>query len=157
MAAKVTTQANSAAIFDQCPLLLSRAEDLAKLRSWRLGFSILRDDDDFPGGHNTPLSRHGPRSDLGAQSNGSSAAGIARSESRLAFLLLALALGAAGIGWFQKKRWGWRLAVCIMLIQLLGDLLNLVRGDYLRGVTGVAIARALFVYVCRPPVKALFN
>ena len=32
----------------------------------------------------------------------------------LAFLLLALALGATAIGWFEKKRWGWRLAVCVI-------------------------------------------
>jgi hypothetical protein len=75
----------------------------------------------------------------------------------LAFLLLAMTLAAAGVGWFRRKRWGWRLAVFIIGIQVLGDLLNLVRGDYLRGVTGVAIAGALFVYLCRPPVKALFN
>jgi hypothetical protein len=75
----------------------------------------------------------------------------------LAFLLLALALAAAGVGWFQKKRWGWRIAVCIIGIQALGDLLNLLRGDYLRGVTGVAMAGALLLYLCRPPVKALFN
>jgi len=75
----------------------------------------------------------------------------------LAFLILAVALGAAGIGWFQKKRWGWRLAVCIIGVQILGDFLNLMRGDYLRGVTGVVIAGALLVYLCRQPMKALFN
>jgi len=74
-----------------------------------------------------------------------------------AFLLLAMTLAAAGVGWFQRKRWGWRLAVSIIGIQVLGDLLNLVGGDYLRGVTGIAIAGALLFYLCRPPVKALFN
>ena len=75
----------------------------------------------------------------------------------LVFLLLALALGTAAVGWFQKKRWGWRLAVCIIGIQVLGDLLNLMRGDYIRGVTGVVIAGALLVYLCRPQMKALFT
>jgi hypothetical protein len=75
----------------------------------------------------------------------------------LAFLLLGMTLAAAGVGWFQRKRWGWRLAVSIIGIQVLGDLLNLVSGDYLRGVTGVAAAGSLFVYLCRPPVKILFN
>jgi hypothetical protein len=74
----------------------------------------------------------------------------------IAFLFLAMTLAAAGAGWFQRKRWGWRLAVSIIGIQVLGDLLTLVRGDYLRGVSGIAIA-ALLVYLCRPPVKALFN
>jgi len=75
----------------------------------------------------------------------------------LAFGLLALALGTAAVGWFQKKRWGWRLAVCIIGIQVLGDLLNLMRGDYIRGVTGVVIAGALFIYLCRPTMRALFS
>jgi len=50
----------------------------------------------------------------------------------LVFLLLALALGTVAVGWFQKKRWGWRLAVCIIGIQVLGDLVNLTKGDYAR-------------------------
>jgi hypothetical protein len=75
----------------------------------------------------------------------------------LAFLFLAMLLAAAGVGWFQRKRWGWRLSVCIIGIQVLGDLLNLVRGDYLRGATGVVIAGALLIYLCRRRVKTLFN
>jgi len=69
----------------------------------------------------------------------------------LALLLLAMTLAVAGAGWFQRKRWGWRLAVSIIWIQVLGDLLNFVRGDYLRGIAGIGIAGALLVYLCRPP------
>ena len=75
----------------------------------------------------------------------------------LAFLLLALALGATAIGWFQKKRWGWRLAVCIIRIQVIGDFVNLLRGDHFGGATGVVIAGALLIYLYRPPMKALFH
>jgi len=75
----------------------------------------------------------------------------------LVFLVLALALGTAAVGWFQKKRWGWRLADCIIGIQLLGDLVNLMTGDYIRGLTGVVIAGALLIYLCLPMMKALFT
>jgi hypothetical protein len=75
----------------------------------------------------------------------------------LAFLLLALTLAAAAVGWFQKKKWGWRLTVCIIAIQVLGDLMNLMKGDYIRGVTGAVVAGALLIYLCRPRMKALFN
>ena len=34
------------------------------------------------------------------------------------FLMLAAALIAAGIGWFQRRLWGWRLAVAIIAIQV---------------------------------------
>ena len=75
----------------------------------------------------------------------------------MVFLLLALALGTVAVGWFQKKRWGWRLAVCIIGIQVLGDLVNLTKGDYARGVTGVVTAGPLLIYLCSPPMKALFH
>ena len=75
----------------------------------------------------------------------------------LAFLLLALALGAAAIGWFQKKIWGWRLAVCIIGIQVLGDLVNVLKGDFIRGLPGVVIAGALLAYLCCSAIKELFH
>jgi len=75
----------------------------------------------------------------------------------LVFLALALALGTAAIGWFQKKRWGWRLATCIIGIQVLGDVVNLMRKDFVRGVPGVVIAGALLVYLYRSTIRGLFN
>jgi len=75
----------------------------------------------------------------------------------LAFLFLALALGIAAVGWFRKKRWGWRLAVCIIWIQVIGDFVNLLRGDHFGGATCVVIAGALLIYLYRPPMKALFH
>ena len=47
------------------------------------------------------------------------------------FLLLGAALTTAGIGWFRRRLWGWRLAVVIIAIQVLGDLVNCVSGDWL--------------------------
>src|SRR5215469_4893448 len=58
------------------------------------------------------------------------------------FLLLSSALVVSGIGWFGRRLWGWRLAVAIIAIQVLGDVINLVRGDWLRGGVGVVIAGA---------------
>jgi len=62
---------------------------------------------------------------------------------------------AAG-GWWRRRRWGWILAIVIIAIQLLGDLLNLLRGDVLRGAAGVLIASALLFYMTRPRVRAAF-
>ncbi len=56
------------------------------------------------------------------------------------FLLLGAALAAAGIGWFKRRLWGWRLAVAIIATQVLGDIVNCARGDLVRGATGVIIA-----------------
>lgn len=72
------------------------------------------------------------------------------------FLLLGSALTIAGIGWFRRRLWGWRLAVLIIATQVLGDVVNCVRGDLLRGGTGVIIAGALLLFLLQPRIRALF-
>jgi hypothetical protein len=72
------------------------------------------------------------------------------------FLLLGLALAAAGIGWFRRKLWGWRLAVAIIAIQIVGDIANCIRGDWLHGGIGVVIAAALLLFLLRSTVKKAF-
>jgi hypothetical protein len=47
--------------------------------------------------------------------------------------------------------------VVIIAIQVLGDIVNLVRGDLLRGATGVIIAGALLIYVLSPRIRAAFS
>jgi hypothetical protein len=78
--------------------------------------------------------------------------------SKLGILLLILsaALLMSGIGWFRRRRWGWRLAVAIIATQVLGDIINLVRGDWLRGGTGVVIAGALLMYLLSSRIRVVF-
>lgn len=73
------------------------------------------------------------------------------------FLLLAIVLAVAGIGWLKRRRWGWRLAVVIIATQVLGDFVNALRGNVAQGATGAAIAGALFLYMTRRQVRAVFN
>jgi hypothetical protein len=73
------------------------------------------------------------------------------------FLLLGAALATAGIGWFRHRLWGWRLAVAIIATQVLGDVVNCVRGDWPRGGTGVIIAGALFLFLLRPRIRDAFG
>ena len=72
------------------------------------------------------------------------------------FLLLGVALAATGVGWLKRRRWGWILAAVIVFTQMAGDLVNLLRGDFLRGCIGLAIASALFLYLLRPAVRSAF-
>jgi hypothetical protein len=72
------------------------------------------------------------------------------------FLLLGAALTTAGIGWFRRRLWGWRVAVVIIAIQVLGDVVNCVRGDWLRGGAGIVIAGALLLFLLQPRIKATF-
>ncbi|MBZ5652720.1 MAG: hypothetical protein LAO18_19805 [Acidobacteriia bacterium] len=74
----------------------------------------------------------------------------------IVFLLLAALLAVAATGWWRRRRWGWVLAVVIIATQLLGDFVNLLRGNVLRGAVGVAIASALLFYMVRPRVRAAF-
>ena len=72
------------------------------------------------------------------------------------FLLLGAALTTAGIGWFRRRLWGWRLAVVIIATQVLGDVVNCVRGDLLRGGSGVIIAGALLLFLLQTRTRAAF-
>ena len=74
----------------------------------------------------------------------------------LLFLLLGATLTTAGIGWFRRRLWGWRLAVAIIATQVLGDVVSFVKGDLLRGGTGVIIAGALLLFLLQPRIRAAF-
>jgi hypothetical protein len=73
------------------------------------------------------------------------------------FLLLSATMVGASVGWFKRRLWGWGLAVAIISTQVAGDAVNLVRGDYLRGGTGLTIARALLFFLLRPKVRTKFH
>ena len=73
------------------------------------------------------------------------------------FLLLSASMAVAGVGWLRRRYWGWGLAVVIITTQVLGDLVNLFRGDFLHGGIGVTIAGILLLYLLRPEVKATFG
>lgn len=75
-------------------------------------------------------------------------------KAGILFLLLAVVLVLSGVGWFQRRLWGWRLAVAIVTTQVLGDITNLVRGDWLLGGTGAIVAGALLFYLLTPRVRA---
>jgi len=63
----------------------------------------------------------------------------------------------AAVGWFRRRYWGWVLGVTIIAINALGDIVNLVRGEGLKGAVGVAIAGLLLIYMTRPGVRSYFR
>jgi hypothetical protein len=72
------------------------------------------------------------------------------------FLLLGATLTVAGIGWFRHRLWGWRLAIAIIATQVLGDVVNCVRGDFVRGGIGIIIAGGLLLFLLRSKIRAAF-
>ena len=79
------------------------------------------------------------------------------SKVEILFLILSASLAVSGIGWFRHRLWGWRLAVAIIATQVLWDIINLVRGDWLRGGIGVVIAGVLLLYLLTPRVRDEFS
>ena len=75
----------------------------------------------------------------------------------LLFLLLSGTMAIASVGWFKRRFWGWGMTVGIISTQVAGDSINLVRGDFVRGGTGLAIAAALLLYLLRPQVRTTFH
>jgi len=57
----------------------------------------------------------------------------------------------------MRRVWGWRLAVPIIAIQVVGDVVNVFIGDLARGAVGVAIASALLIYLVNPKVRIFFS
>ena len=75
----------------------------------------------------------------------------------LGFLLLAVALAAAGFGWSHRRRWGWQLAVAIFATQVVGDFVHVLTGHVWQGAVGVTIAGAILAYITRPNVRNAFS
>ena len=75
----------------------------------------------------------------------------------LGFVVLSALLCAAAVGWFRRRYWGWALGTTIIAINAAGDLVNGLRGEYLGGAVGVAIAGLLLFYMTRSGVRKYFR
>ena len=73
------------------------------------------------------------------------------------FFLLSVFLLLSAFGWFQRRRWGWTLAVAVISVQVLGDIINLLRGDWLKGTVGVVVAGALLFHLLTPRIRQAFR
>jgi hypothetical protein len=75
----------------------------------------------------------------------------------LGFVVLSALLCAASVGWFRRRYWAWLLGTTIIAINAVGDLINGVRGEWLKGAIGVAIASLLLLYMTRNGVRNYFT
>ena len=78
------------------------------------------------------------------------------SKAGILFAALGVTLAAAGIGWFKKFLWAWRLAVGIIATQVVGNIVNLLLGRILEGAVGITASSALLFYLFRRHVRAVF-
>lgn len=75
----------------------------------------------------------------------------------IAFLSLGAILAFAGMGWRHRRFWGWALALVIVATQVLANLVNAARGDFLKGCAGFLLSGALLCFLLRPKVRAVFT
>src|SRR5271170_5651388 len=75
----------------------------------------------------------------------------------LGFVALSALMCAASVGWFRRRRWGWALGTTIIALNAAGDLVNVARGERLKGAVGVAIAGPLLIYMTRSRVRNYFR
>ena len=98
-----------------------------------------------PGSVLEPMWRLNPQAHVAFQAMGPSA-----------ILLMVGVTGAcalSAVGLWMRARWGQRLAVALLAVNLIGDATNaLVRGD-LRTLIGLPIAAALIAYLLSPGVQ----
>lgn len=80
-----------------------------------------------------------------------------RNLAGVMFLLVAITAAIAGYGWLRRRTWGWRLAVLGIGTQVLGDCVNLIRGDWVRGGAGLLIGGGLLIYLLRSNIKNNFT
>ena len=70
-------------------------------------------------------------------------------------LLAAIAL-VAGIGWFKRRMWAWRVGVLGIAVNCVGDLINMAFGEFWKGAVGVVVAGLLLIYMTRGSVREYF-
>jgi uncharacterized membrane protein YfcA len=73
------------------------------------------------------------------------------------FLLLSALLIATAIGWFRRRKWGWTCALIIMALQLLGDFVNILVGEFVKGALGIAVVTVLLFYLLRRSTRRAFS
>jgi hypothetical protein len=73
------------------------------------------------------------------------------------FWALSIMLMGTAAGWFRQRLWAFRLTAAIICTQVAGDLVNLVRGDFVRGGVGIIIAGTLLLYLLVSRIRTAFR
>ena len=103
----------------------------------------------FPGGPLEPVWHINPRGHEGFVRMGG-----------WAFVLLVpvcLACAVTALGLFQGRRWGYRLAITLLLLNLTGDVVNVAMGSERRAILGLPVAALLLWYLRSSSVKSFFS
>ncbi len=64
---------------------------------------------------------------------------------------------AAAVGLWRGHRWGYRIAVALIAINLAADIINTLLGTEPRAIVGVPIALAILLYLASKRVRLFFH
>ena len=71
--------------------------------------------------------------------------------------VVSLACASSAYGFFTGKRWGYRLGITLLLINLAGDFVNAALGVEPRALVGVPVVALLLWYLLSGRVKKFFS
>jgi uncharacterized membrane protein (DUF2068 family) len=103
----------------------------------------------FPNSFLLPIWRLNPRAQVAFASIGWWAIVL--------MLLVCVACLVAGIGLWRGARWGHRVAVAMIAINLIADIVNTVLGTEPRAIIGVPIAALILWYLLSKRVRGFFR
>ena len=102
----------------------------------------------FPGSVLEPMWRLNPRAHASFVTMGFWAP--------LLLAIVSLACAAAACGLWRGRRWGRRLAITLIAINLAGDAANVILGTEPRALIGVPVAALLLLFLATGRVRAFF-
>jgi uncharacterized membrane protein (DUF2068 family) len=70
---------------------------------------------------------------------------------------VSISCATAAVGLWRRARWGHKLAVALIAINLVGDVANAVLGIEPRAIVGVPIALAILIYLLSKKVRESFS
>ncbi len=102
-----------------------------------------------PGGALEPMWRLNPRARDGFAGMGAWAP--------LLMVAVCVACAASSYGFFSGRRWGYRLGMALLLVNLTGDLVSGALGAEPRAFVGIPIVALLLWYLSTPKVRKFFQ
>jgi hypothetical protein len=103
----------------------------------------------FPGSFLEPMWRLNPRAHEAFNGMGAWAVAL--------MCAVSVACASASLGLWRGARWGYRLALILLTINLLGDLVNVLTGTEPRAIVGVPIVITIFLYLLSKRVRRFFG
>jgi hypothetical protein len=103
----------------------------------------------FPGSFFEPMWRLNPRARVAFGSLGAWAIVL--------MITVCVACALASRGLWRGRRWGYRLAVGILVVDLLGDLTNVILGTEPRAAVGVPIVAVILWFLASARVRSFFR